>query len=72
MKIKNDYGENLRKNLALFISQKSKNKEEFAKLMGVNSGMISNWLTGRQEPSFRNICKLLEILDCTFEELIQD
>ncbi len=40
MKIKNDYGENLRKNLALFISQKSKNKEEFAKLMGVNSGMI--------------------------------
>ena len=72
MKIKNDYGENLRKNLALFISQKSKNKEEFAKLMGVNSGMISNWLTGRQEPSFRNICKLIEILDCTFEELIQD
>lgn len=72
MKIKNDYGENLRKNLALFISQKSKNKEEFAKLMGLNSGMISNWLTGRQEPSFRNICKLIEILDCTFEELIQD
>ena len=72
MKTKNDYGENLRKNLELYISQRSNNKEEFAKLMGVNSGIISNWLSGRQEPSFRNICKLLEVLDCTFEELIQD
>jgi len=45
---------------------------QIAEALGCNKGTVSKWLNGKIEPGLIYIAKLLNILDCTFEELISD
>ncbi len=39
--------------------------------LGVSKNTISMWEHGDFDPTLINICKLLDIFDCTFEELFE-
>ena len=41
-----------------------------AKKVGVMQPTISDWETGRYEPTLSHIIKLIEVLNCTSDELL--
>lgn len=61
-----------RRNLPGLIEENKMDRKEFARRLGTSPSTISKWILGKRDPSFEYICKIIEILNCTFEELIQD
>ena len=62
------FGENLKSiRTSAGISQKV-----FAQKMNTTQQRVSEWETNKVEPTLSNIIKMLNILDVTFEELIED
>ena len=67
-----EYLSNFSKNLKILMREKGLKQVEVAEAVGGNKGTVSKWLNGKIEPGLVYIAKLLEILNCTFEELISD
>ena len=44
-------------------------QEEFAELMGVTQGAVSQWENGTVTPSSKKLPKIAEALGCSIEEL---
>ena len=63
---------NFRKNLPILIEENKIDKKEFAKRLGTTPSTISKWILGKRDPSFDYICLIIEVLNCTFEDLVQD
>lgn len=57
------------KNLKMFIKQSGLNQKEFAKKVGVSETCVSKWILMQTEPTYTNICNILKVLKCSFEEL---
>lgn len=58
------------KNIKLMLQEKGFSQAEFARRLGVGKSTVSNWLCSHREPSISYITKIMEVLNCTFEELI--
>ena len=43
---------------------------ELADMIGVHPVTLSNWLTGKFDPEFRNLEKLCEVLNCRADDII--
>ena len=44
-------------------------QKELSEMTGITQSNISNYITGRQTPSFYNVDKIARALDCSIEEL---
>jgi transcriptional regulator with XRE-family HTH domain len=60
-----------RKNLPLLIEENKMDRKEFAKRLGTSPSTISKWILGKRDPSFEYLSRIMDILNCTFEELTQ-
>ncbi len=58
------------RNLKIMLQEKGINQAELARRLNTGKSTISGWLKAHKEPSLTSIYKLLQELDCTFEELI--
>jgi transcriptional regulator with XRE-family HTH domain len=45
------------------------NQDQFARRVGVNPGTVSAWSTGTQEPTAKNLAKVMDRLPCTQAEI---
>lgn len=43
---------------------------ELSRMIGVSSGVYSQWNTGRSEPSPQNLTKIAAVLNCDVEDLL--
>lgn len=43
---------------------------ELSRMIGVSSGVYSQWNTGRSEPSPQNLAKIAAVLNCDVEDLL--
>lgn len=50
--------------------QKNMNQKEFAELFGVNQKMISNYETGRNEPSIELLIKIADYFKISIDYLV--
>lgn len=44
---------------------------EIAKKIGVTSQCVTQWFAGKRQPNLKALKKLKEILNCSYEELIE-
>lgn len=63
---------NFAKNLKIFLKEKNLKQTQFAELMKVSNSCVSKWILEQREPTLTNISNMLKILNCTFEDLIDD
>lgn len=63
--------ENFYKNLKIMLKEKGISYTQFAEMIGVSNSCVSKWIHGQREPTLSNINKVLEILDSTFEEMME-
>jgi transcriptional regulator with XRE-family HTH domain len=52
--------------------QNNLSQQQIADLLKVNRSSISHWETGLNEPGVAIIVRLKQILNCTYEELLED
>ena len=45
-------------------------QKQLADMIGCSKTTISKWFLMQTQPTFDNIVKLIEVLNCSFEELI--
>lgn len=62
--------ESFAKNLKNMLAEAGIKQFKFAKMVGVSPSCVSKWLLGEREPTLGNIVKILEILECSFDDLI--
>ena len=55
------------KNLRILQNVKQK---DLLKVLNVSSGCLSQWESGKRQPSIETIPKLAKILNCSIEELV--
>ncbi|MDR3293449.1 MAG: helix-turn-helix domain-containing protein [Clostridiales bacterium] len=65
MKENNYFGENLKQ----LRTESKMSQEKFASLLNTSRQRVSEWECGKVEPSLFNILKIMEILNCSFDEL---
>lgn len=70
MVFEDGFRENFVKNINLFLKEKNWSRNRFARELGTDSSHVSKWLNGLQEPGLTFIYRILRVLDCTFEELV--
>ena len=58
------------KNLKEEIEQSGKTKTEIAKAIGVSSPTISQYLSGRIQPTLATLSKLCTYLNCSADEIL--
>ena len=58
------------KNLKEEIEQSGKTKTEIAKAIGVSSPTISQYLSGRIQPSLSTLSKLCSFLNCSADDIL--
>lgn len=58
------------KNLKEEIEQSGKTKTEIAKAIGVSSPTISQYLSGRIQPSLSTLSKLCTFLNCSADDIL--
>lgn len=61
-----DFGEKLKK----YITWQGIKQTELAKELKTTQSNISNWVTGRNYPTVKQLIKLCIILDCTPNDLL--
>ncbi len=63
--------ENFRKNLPLLIKNAGfETPASFAKALGCDTSTVSKWIVGKNSPNLEYICKILQVLDCDFWDLV--
>ena len=60
------------KNLKIYIKEAGLNQKEFAEKVGGSRTCVSKWILMQREPTYSNICNILKVLNCTFEELSEN
>lgn len=58
------------KNLKNILKENNLTQKQLADMIGCSKTAISKWVLMQTQPTFDNIVKLIEVLNCTFEELI--
>ena len=58
------------KNLKEEIEQSGKSKTEIAKAIGVSNPTISQYLSGRIQPSLSTLSKLCTFLNCSADDIL--
>lgn len=46
------------------------NQKDLATAMSVGQSAVSQWETGESKPTYKNLIKLTEILECTITDLV--
>lgn len=57
-------------NLKLFMKQSKINQVRLSKETGIAQSAISNWLSGKKEPSITSLWLLADYFNCSVDELI--
>ncbi len=52
--------------------EKNLKQEDFAKKIGVNQSHVSNWITGKRNPSIKTLNKIAKTLDVPISSLIEN
>ena len=65
-----DVMEKFERNVKSMLEEKGMTQAQLAREMHIAKSSLSNWLKSHREPSISSIIKIMEVLDCTFEELI--
>ena len=68
--MKNSLDEIISKNLKQEIEQSGKTKTEIAKAIGVSNPTVSQYLSGRIQPSLATLSKLCSFLNCSADEIL--
>ena len=63
----NNFANNLRKIRRI----KDLTQKDLSRITGIHQTHISHFERGRRKPSFRNLKKILDALDCKAEDLIK-
>ena len=63
--------EKISKNLRAEIEQSGKTKTEIARAIGVSNPTISQYLSGRIQPSLATLSKLCTFLQCSADEILE-
>ena len=58
------------KNIKQEIEQSGKSKTEIAKAIGVSNPTISQYLSGRIQPTLATLSKLCTFLDCSADDIL--
>ncbi len=58
------------KNIKNEIENSGKTKKEIAKALGVSCPTVSQYLSGRIQPSLSTLSKLCNFLDCSADEIL--
>ena len=62
--------ERIGKNIKELITRKSTNAAQVAKEMGVDRGVLYNYIRGRSVPGGLMLKELVEVLDCEYEDIL--
>lgn len=57
-------------NIRQAIEQSGKSKSEIARAIGVSNPTVSQYLSGRIQPSLATLSKLCNFLDCSSDEIL--
>ena len=68
--MKDSLDEIISKNLKQEIEQSGKKKTEIARAIGVSNPTISQYLSGRIQPSLATLSKLCNFLNCSADEIL--
>lgn len=68
--MKDSLDEIISKNLKQEIEQSGKTKTEIARAIGVSNPTISQYLSGRIQPSLATLSKLCNFLNCSADEIL--
>ena len=68
--MKMNLDEIISKNLKEEIEQSGKTKTEIAKAIGVSNPTISQYLSGRIQPSLSTLSKLCSFLNCSADDIL--
>lgn len=65
-----DLNEIIRQNIKAEIENSGKSKSEIAKAIGVSNPTVSQYLSGRIQPSLATLSKLCSFLDCSADDIL--
>ena len=68
--MKDSLDEIISKNLKQEIEQSGKTKTEIARAIGVSNPTVSQYLSGRIQPSLATLSKLCTFLNCSADEIL--
>ena len=57
--------------LKKILEERGVKQSELAKKLGVSTVSLSNWSTGKSQPSLETVVRICQILDVKLEELVQ-
>ena len=59
-------------NLRICRIRKGLTQKDIAEILKVGSNTVSQWESGRREPSISNLKRIAEICECSLDELLRD
>ncbi len=59
-------------NLQMILQERSINRLELSRRLGCSSATVSKWFKCKTEPTMSYLFKITQVLNCTFEDLVQD
>lgn len=65
-----DLNEIISQNIKAEIENSGKSKSEIAKALGVSNPTVSQYLSGRIQPSLATLSKLCSFLDCSADDIL--
>ena len=65
-KLLRDFGRNLED----LLNEENMSQRELSELTGINNSTISRYVAGVTMPSIANIVKIMRVLECEFEDLV--
>lgn len=65
-----DLNEIISQNIKAEIENSGKSKSEIAKALGVSNPTISQYISGRIQPSLATLSKLCAFLDCSADDIL--
>ena len=70
LQINKDLNEIIRQNIKAEIENSGKSKSEIARAIGVSNPTVSQYLSGRIQPSLATLSKLCSFLDCSADDIL--
>lgn len=68
--MKDGLDEIISENIKQAIEQSGKSKSEIARAIGVSNPTVSQYLSGRIQPSLATLSRLCNFLDCSSDEIL--
>lgn len=65
-KLLRDFGRNLED----LLNEENISQRELSELTGINNSTISRYVAGDTAPSLVNVVKIMRVLECEFEDLV--